>query len=260
MANKGEQTIIIKKIKKGGHGGHGGSWKVAFADFMTAMMAFFLVMWLMGSDEETKSAVAHYFNNPSAAWRPDLAHPQTVPLGEQTGAGQDVLPGAEGMYPEDLIERPSRELQEEPNTKPNDQPKQFKEGMNTLEEMNIDLLRFTVPADRFFQPGGSELIPGALAQLQKLRPMIREFQGYITVRGHPGPRRDQDLLADPHELALLRAVTIGKQFVQLRWMDQDHVNPTVVSPERDLASARDPDDATQVNPEGFIEFVLTRKK
>lgn len=60
-------TIVIKKVKKGGHGHHGGSWKVAFADFATAMMAFFLLMWLMGStSEEQKGAISEYFNNPSA--------------------------------------------------------------------------------------------------------------------------------------------------------------------------------------------------
>ena len=60
-------TIIIKRVKKGGHAHHGGSWKVAFADFATAMMAFFLLMWLMGSTtEEQKGAISEYFNNPSA--------------------------------------------------------------------------------------------------------------------------------------------------------------------------------------------------
>lgn len=59
--------IIIKRVKKHGHGHHGGSWKVAFADFATAMMAFFLLMWLMGSTtEEQKGAISEYFNNPSA--------------------------------------------------------------------------------------------------------------------------------------------------------------------------------------------------
>lgn len=60
--------IIIKKVRKGGPGHHGGSWKVAFADFATAMMAFFLLMWLMGSTtREQKGAISEYFNNPSAA-------------------------------------------------------------------------------------------------------------------------------------------------------------------------------------------------
>jgi chemotaxis protein MotB len=60
------RPIIIKKIKKGGHGHHGGSWKVAFADFATAMMAFFLLMWLLeATTDEQKGAISEYFNNPS---------------------------------------------------------------------------------------------------------------------------------------------------------------------------------------------------
>lgn len=49
-------NIIMIKKKKGGH--HGGAWKVAFADFMTAMMAFFLVMWLIGQNSSAKEAIA----------------------------------------------------------------------------------------------------------------------------------------------------------------------------------------------------------
>jgi len=59
------QTIVIKKIYVQGGGHHGGSWKVALADFMTAMMAFFLVMWLIGQSEDTKKAVSDYFSTPS---------------------------------------------------------------------------------------------------------------------------------------------------------------------------------------------------
>lgn len=63
-AEKKGQTIVIKKIYNV-QGGHGGAWKVALADFMTAMMAFFLVMWLLGQSEETKQAVSDHFSTPS---------------------------------------------------------------------------------------------------------------------------------------------------------------------------------------------------
>jgi chemotaxis protein MotB len=67
-AKEAAAPIIIKRVKKGGHGAHhGGSWKVAFADFATAMMAFFLLMWLMGATtEKQKGAISEYFRNPSA--------------------------------------------------------------------------------------------------------------------------------------------------------------------------------------------------
>ena len=59
------QPIIIKRVKKGGHGHHGGAWKIAYADFVTAMMAFFLLMWLLGSTAEgDKKGIADYFNSP----------------------------------------------------------------------------------------------------------------------------------------------------------------------------------------------------
>src|SRR6201992_2792709 len=59
-----EQPIIIKK--KGGHGGHhGGAWKVAYADFVTAMMALFIVLWLMNASKEVQEAVGGYFKDPT---------------------------------------------------------------------------------------------------------------------------------------------------------------------------------------------------
>lgn len=63
-AEKKGNIIVIKKIyQTGGH--HGGSWKVALADFMTALMCFFLVMWLLSQSSETKKAVSDYFSTPS---------------------------------------------------------------------------------------------------------------------------------------------------------------------------------------------------
>lgn len=62
MADK-NQTIIIKKIKKGGHGHHGGAWKVAYADFVTAMMAFFLLLWLLtATPAEQLEGLSDYFS------------------------------------------------------------------------------------------------------------------------------------------------------------------------------------------------------
>lgn len=65
MDDHSQQTVIIKKVKKGGHGGqHGGSWKVAYADFVTALMAFFLLMWLLTmTSSEQKAQLSDYFQN-----------------------------------------------------------------------------------------------------------------------------------------------------------------------------------------------------
>src|SRR5207248_5416623 len=66
LGESGEAPVIrvVRKKKRGG-GHHGGAWKVAYADFVTAMMAFFLVMWIVGLSKPTRQAIAAYFKNPS---------------------------------------------------------------------------------------------------------------------------------------------------------------------------------------------------
>src|SRR5438045_6834349 len=77
----GPPPIIIKK--KGGHGGHhGGAWKVAYADFVTAMMALFIVLWLMNSSKQIQEAAGGYFKDPTGTARQVGS--------EQAGAGEDV--------------------------------------------------------------------------------------------------------------------------------------------------------------------------
>ncbi len=67
-AADGERPIIIKKVKKGVHAAHGGAWKVAYADFVTAMMAFFLLLWLLNvTTDEQKKGVADYFSPASVS-------------------------------------------------------------------------------------------------------------------------------------------------------------------------------------------------
>lgn len=97
MAKEEKKVIVIKKITEGGHGHHGGAWKVAFADFMTAMMCFFLVMWLLNQSEETKKQVASYFNGPSM-----IAHSYTSYGAELT---------LEKLFL-DLVNEPLRTVQE----------------------------------------------------------------------------------------------------------------------------------------------------
>ncbi|MCS6961873.1 MAG: chemotaxis protein MotB, partial [Deltaproteobacteria bacterium] len=65
MASPADKPVIVIKKKGGHHGHHGGAWKIAYADFVTAMMAFFLCMWLVNTaDVSVKSAIAKYFKRP----------------------------------------------------------------------------------------------------------------------------------------------------------------------------------------------------
>ena len=85
VAAKTQPIIVIKK--KGGHGGHhGGAWKVAYADFVTAMMSLFIVLWLMNSSDKIKKAVAGYFNDPKGT--------ATLMGTTMTGTGETVTAAA----------------------------------------------------------------------------------------------------------------------------------------------------------------------
>jgi chemotaxis protein MotB len=64
-SEKAKSTIVVKRVKKGGHGAHGAAWKIAYADFVTAMMAFFLLMWLLGSTTKGDlKGISEYFQSP----------------------------------------------------------------------------------------------------------------------------------------------------------------------------------------------------
>ena len=79
------QPIIIKRIKKGGHGHHGGAWKIAYADFVTAMMAFFLLMWLLGSTSKGDlKGISDYFKTPLKV---------AMQGGSGSGDSSSVIPG-----------------------------------------------------------------------------------------------------------------------------------------------------------------------
>lgn len=77
VSDDSQQPIVVKRIKKGGAASHGGAWKIAYADFVTAMMAFFLLMWLLGSTTQGDlKGIADYFSTPLK-----------VALGGGSGAG-----------------------------------------------------------------------------------------------------------------------------------------------------------------------------
>ena len=85
MAEKKLQPIIVKRIKKGGHAAHGGAWKIAYADFVTAMMAFFLLMWLLGSTAKGDlQGIADYFNSPLKV---------AMAGGDGAGSSSSIIPG-----------------------------------------------------------------------------------------------------------------------------------------------------------------------
>src|SRR5512142_1570821 len=112
MMPKSQTIVIVKKARHAKHGHHGGAWKVAYADFVTAMMAFFLVMWLINTSPQVRSPLASYFRDPGV-----FEH--TSGGGAAPGASMGALAGNADTPPvaaakaalEDAAENIRRELE-----------------------------------------------------------------------------------------------------------------------------------------------------
>ncbi len=100
MNNEERPVIIVKK--KGGHvGHHGGSWKVAYADFVTAMMAFFLVMWILGLNQDTRKAIAAYFNDPMGMMRSHAGGRNPIGLGRESSSQPSIMKSQAALLQEE---------------------------------------------------------------------------------------------------------------------------------------------------------------
>ena len=161
--------IIIKK--KSGHGGHhGGAWKVAYADFVTAMMALFIVLWLMSSStKETKAAIAGYFKDPMGT-----ANKMGTSM---TGTGESVQLTKQDMA--QLKEKLQKTIQ-----KINDLDKLKKniEMTVTAEGLRIELLESE--KGTFFDSGSSVLNQSGQELLTLLATELGKVPNQISVEGH----------------------------------------------------------------------------
>jgi chemotaxis protein MotB len=167
--------IIIKK--KGGHGGHhGGAWKVAYADFVTAMMALFIVLWLLNSSEQVKKAVGGYFKDPS---------------GTSKNVGSDMLGSGENfIVTKDNMEQLKEQLQKAIREVPNFEKMNNHIDMTvTNEGLRIELSESATGT--FFDSGspkisgdGSELLTTLAQDLGKL-PNKLALEGHTDSKQYP---------------------------------------------------------------------------
>src|SRR5271163_4587175 len=162
-----QPIIIRKKIVHGGH--HGGAWKVAYADFVTAMMALFIVLWLMSSSEPVKKAVAGYFKDPSGR-------------SAQNGSGQSGANENIGIRKDDmskLKEKLEAAIRQSPNVaKLKDQVQMTVTG----EGLRIELLDSEKSA--FFETGNAQSTPAGQEMLQLLATQLGKLPNRLSVEGH----------------------------------------------------------------------------
>jgi chemotaxis protein MotB len=271
--DKSNQPIIIKKIKKGG-GHHGGAWKVAYADFVTAMMAFFLLLWLLNvTTDEQKNAISKYF---------DPTHPKVSksesgaggvlggltmsPKGSMASNQQPVTqpkpnstrPRSQKLSPKEQAKEKAKErkrkeeeqkfkkAEEELKKRIEESPELKKLAKNVLVDMTPEGLRIQI-----IDQDGEPMFPSASAQMyEKTRKLLGEITNImltmpnqISIRGHTdsapyGAGADYtnwELSSD--RAAASRRVIMANNFPEKR------VNNVMGKSGTELLIAQKPDDA-----------------
>ncbi|HEX3072819.1 MAG TPA: flagellar motor protein MotB [Ignavibacteriales bacterium] len=192
MNGSDNNPIIIVKKKKGGAGGHGGAWKVAYADFVTAMMALFIELWVLGQNDEVKKAVAGYFKDP--------ANYSIAP-----GIGAGLMPNnSPELMDKEIIERLERKktererleemgdrIKEELSADP-----EFEQFMDKVEFEIVDEgLRMEIMETRedvFFEIGTSKMKGTAIELLNKIGYELSKMPNKIVIEGHTDSRPYSD--------------------------------------------------------------------
>lgn len=187
--------IIIRKKKAHKHGHHGGAWKVAYADFVTAMMAFFMVMWILGMSQEQKDSIAAYFNDPIGFTKQNPTYQPSIGLSDKPAMDQN---GDSGTDQAAMISQENREVRELKNDiqKEIEQDEELKklldhgslEVKQTAEGLMIELIENETNGEIFFELGSAEVRPQARAIFAKIAPIIARSNRLVSVYGHTDSR------------------------------------------------------------------------
>ncbi len=206
MSDDSQQPIVVKKIKKGGGGAHGGAWKIAYADFVTAMMAFFLLMWLLGSTSKGDlKGIADFFQTPLLV---------AMQGGSGSGDSSSVIQGggedltrAHGQVKKGDIEAAKKTinlqalkadfekkekerlmgLKSEIEAMIDASPalKQFKNQL--LLDITSEGLRIQIVDEKnrpMFDSASSDLKPYTKQILREIGPLLNKVENHITLSGH----------------------------------------------------------------------------
>ncbi len=181
----GDKPIIVKKVVEDNQGHHGGAWKVAYADFVTAMMALFIVLWILGQDESVKANIEHYFNDP---------------IGFAEGKGPSVIDGGGNkiISPKILSDTERREMEKERLKKMGDEliknlkNQDFKDIINQIDvEITDEGLRIEIMEsnnDAFFEVGNAKLKEKAKDILRIIGKQLSQIKNKIVIEGHTDSR------------------------------------------------------------------------
>jgi chemotaxis protein MotB len=207
MAEK-RPIIVIKK--KGGHGGHhGGAWKVAYADFVTAMMALFIVLWLLNSTPQVKKAVAGYFQDPKSSMKETGI--------EKNGDDQNIPIDRKNV--ENLKEQIEKAIH---NQKDLEKLAKQIEITITPEGLRIELIEGK--NGTFFQSGSATLSTNGRELLAMLAGQLKSLPNHLLIEGHTDAQAySRDSTYTNWELSADRANS-ARRLLQQDGVRQDQVS------------------------------------
>ncbi len=173
MSSQTPAPIIVIK-KKSGHGGHhGGAWTVAYADFVTAMMALFIVLWLMNSSEQVKKAISAYFRDPSGTGK--QAGSASAGTGESVSVGRDDMGELKDKLEAAIKKSPEME-----------KLKKYVQMSVTGEGLRVELIEDE--KGMFFESGSSKPSELGVSLLQILTKQLAQLPNNLSIEGHTDAR------------------------------------------------------------------------
>ncbi len=187
MAKEQKSIIIVKKVVKAHQGHHGGAWKVAYADFVTAMMAFFMVMWIIGMDQSTKAAIQGYFQNPVG-----FSEGSSTTINPVNLLGNPPKP-ASGVMPVHLVARQIEEQRFKDLAEKIEIELKSEDGLGAIaaqveiviteEGLRIELIEGG-QGEMFFAFGSAQLKPEAERALQIITAQLNTSTAPVVLEGH----------------------------------------------------------------------------
>ncbi len=229
MAAAGPQPIIvIKRVKKRHAAHHGGAWKVAYADFVTAMMALFMVLWLVSSSETVKKAIGGYFNDPTGK-------------GKEVGNGLRGAGGESLTLQKDDMNKLKEKLDQAIKTsEPLEKIKEHVVMTVTGEGLRVELLEDE--SGMFFQSGNAEPTPYGKDLMAILAAEIGKLPNQVTMEGHTDSKPYNGRTDYSNwELSSDRA-NAARRWMQENGMREDQVTQVRGFADQSLRNKSDPED------------------
>lgn len=232
--------IIRKKVIHGGH--HGGAWKVAYADFVTAMMALFIVLWLLASSEQVKKAVASYFLDPS---------------GKTRELGNGLVGSGESMaFSKQDLDKLKKKLEDALRKKiPNFEKLKDQVAISiTGEGLRIELLESQKGV--FFQSGNANPTDAAKETLTILSQELGTLPNHLLIEGHTDakPFAGGDQGYSNWDLSADRA-NAARKFLQQHGVRADQVRQVRGFADQNLRNKADPNDASNRRVSVIVQYL-----